>query len=252
MKTLLVDDESKSISTLKTLLGRYCPEVEIIGEAGSVTEAVEKIKRLKPALVFMDVLMPDGTGFDVLEQCKSTRFDVIFISAFEEHSLRAFRFSALDYLLKPVNFNDLKNAVARFSDKNKPGAARDPRIAVAQSAYDHAVPENMVLPSLDGFSVVRIADIVRCEADSNYTTVYFTKDKPFLASRSLSHFEELLTGMPFVRIHHKHLINLAYIKKYHKGRGGYVEMADGQQVEVSVRKKEEFLERMAGFARGVL
>lgn len=252
MKTLLVDDESKSISTLKLLLNRYCPDVEIIGEAGSATEAVEKIKTLKPALVFMDVLMPDGTGFDVMEQCKTNRFDVIFVSAFEEHSLRAFRFSALDYLLKPVNFQDLKNAVERFRDKNKPKAGRDPRIAVAQSAYDQPVPENMVLPSLDGFSVVRISEIIRCEADSNYTKVFFAKDKPFLASRSLSHFEELLTGLPFVRIHHKHLINLAFVKKYHKGRGGYVEMADGQQVEVSVRKKDEFLERMAGFARGVI
>jgi len=252
IRTLLIDDEEKSIRSLSTLLTRYCPEVEVVGEAGSAARGVELIRELKPDLVFTDILMPDGTGFDVLERCGEQNFGVIFVTAFEEHALRAFRFSALHYLLKPVNFQELQAAVERFqkTGERSAGSAQE-RIEIARKTYGAAAPERIVLPALDGFSVVRMADIVRCEADSNYTKVIFTNGKSFLASRSLSHFEELLAGLYFARTHHKHLVNLAHVKRYIKGRGGYVEMADGTSVEVSARKKEEFLGMMAAFARGV-
>ena len=253
MRTLLVDDEEKSIRALRSLLERYCPEVEIIGEAGSATRAAEQIEQLKPDLVFLDILMPDGTGFDVLDKCKERNFDVIFVTAFEEYSLRAFRFAALDYLLKPLNFQDLQDAVARYpkTENRLPDPEREKRIEVAKNAFGKPAPENLVLPTLDGFSVIRISEIIRCEADSNYTKVIFANGKTFLASRNLSHFEELLNGYPFVRVHHKHLVNLAHIRRYIKGRGGYVELNDGVQVEVSARKKDEFLEQMAAFAKGM-
>lgn len=253
MKTLLVDDEEKSIRALRSLLQRYCPEVEIIGEAGSATRAIELIGQLKPDLVFLDILMPDGTGFDVLDRCAGRSFEVIFVTAFEEHSLRAFRFAALHYLLKPLNYQELQEAVARYPQKENrlTEKERSQRIEVAKSAMGKAAPESIVLPTLEGFSVIRIPEIVRCEADSNYTKVFFANGKSFLASRNLSHFEELLAGLSFVRVHHKHLVNLLHIKRYIKGRGGFVEMNDGLQVEVSARKKDEFLERMAAFARGM-
>ena len=253
MRTILVDDEEKSVRALSTLLQRYCPEVEIIGEAGSATRAVEIIEEMKPELVFLDILMPDGTGFDVLEKCRDRSFDVIFVTAFEEHSLRAFQFSALHYLLKPLNFQDLQAAVKRFRGKisREEETERDHRIDIARKAFNHKTSENIVLSSIDGFTVVKIGEIIRCEADSNYTKVYFTNGKTFLASRNLSHFEDLLSGLFFVRAHHKHLVNLAHVKRYIKGRGGFVEMADGVQIEVSARKKDEFMEQMAGFARGV-
>ena len=252
MRTVLVDDEEKSVRTLSTLLQRYCPDAEITGEAGSVARAVELIDTQQPELVFLDVLMPDGTGFDVLSRCRFRDFQVIFVTAFEEHALRAFRFAALDYLLKPLNYRELQEAVARFGTKNASAKKEaEERIGVARDNFQQSAPESIVLSSLDGFTVVRIRDIVRCEADSNYTKVIFTNGKPFIASRGLSYFEELLAGLPFSRIHHKHLVNLLHVRRYLKGRGGYVELTDGAQVEVSARKKDEFLEEMAAFARGM-
>ena len=253
MRTLLVDDEEKSTKALRTLLGRYCPEVEIIGEAGSATRAVELIEMLKPELVFLDIMMPDGTGFDVLEKSRKTTFEVIFITAFEEHSLRAFRCAALHYLLKPLNYLDLQEAVKRFP---KNGSAvnkedRNMQIELAKNVFEQAASDRIVLPTVEGFSIVKINDIIRCEADSNYTKVIFANGKSFLASRNLSHFEELLSGLSFARIHHKHLVNMTHLRRYIKGRGGYIEMNDGTQVEVSARKKDEFLEQMSAFARGM-
>lgn len=252
MKTVLVDDEQKSVNALRTLLERYCPEVEVAGTAGSVAQAIEVIKNTKPELVFMDILMPDGTGFDVLERCEDRNFEVIFVTAFEEHSLRAFHFSALHYLLKPVNFEDLQEAVSRFKPhvSKEDLEQRNQRVEVAKTIFTRAASENIVLSSSEGFLVVKISDIVRCEADSNYTKVIFSNGKSFLASRNLLYFEELLADLYFVRIHHKNLVNLAHVKRYVKGRGGYLEMTDGAEVEVSARKKDEFMERLAVFARG--
>jgi two-component system, LytTR family, response regulator len=187
-----------------------------------------------------------------LEQCAEYKFNVIFVTAFEEHALKAFRFSALHYLLKPVNFMELQAAVERFKKINPADDQKEhaQKMEIARQTFHSTMPESIVLPSLDGFSVVKIADIIRCEADSNYTKIIFTSGKSFLASRNLSHFEDLFSGLPFVRVHHKHLVNLAQVRRYLKGRGGSVEMADGYEVEVSTRKKEEFLLAMSGFARG--
>lgn len=252
IRTLLIDDEEKSRKALETLLIRYCPVVEIVGQAGGVGEAINMIDNLKPELVFMDVMMPDGSGFDVLEQCRDKDFGVIFVSAFEQHAMRAFQFAALHYLLKPLNFLELQAAVERFRkpDMQEQLPKQAQRLELARQVYGSGQPESIVLHAINGFSVVKISDILRCEADSNYTKVIFTEGKPFLASRSLTHFEELLSGLPFVRVHHKHLINLAQVRRYNKGRGGYIEMSNGHEVEVSVRKKDEFLAAMAGFARG--
>lgn len=252
IKTLLVDDEEKSRKALESLLLRYCPDVDVIGQASSAEEAVRKIDALKPDLVFLDVMMPDGNGFEVLERCREQPLGVIFVSAFEQHAMRAFQFAALHYLLKPLNFMELQAAVERF---RKPDAQEQlpqqaQRLELARKVYGSPQPESIVLHAVNGFSVAKISEILRCEADSNYTKIVFTQAKPFMASRSLSHFEELLSGLPFVRVHHKHLINLAQVKRYNKGRGGYVEMSNGHEVEVSVRKKDEFLAAMASFARG--
>lgn len=251
MRAVIIDDEEKSLRTLGSLVHRYAPEIEIIGEAGSAQRAIEVIRETDPDLVFLDILMPDGTGFDVLEQFPERNFKFIFVTAFDEHSLRAFRYGALHYLLKPVNFHDLKAAVARAGNGQAHTIAESaPQLKTARGAYNNNVPQNIVLSSVEGFSVVRVRDIVRCEADANYTRVYFSQDKPFLASKGLGHFEELLADAGFVRVHHKHLINLSCVKRYLKGRGGYVEMSDGQQIEVSVRKKDEFLSALSGFVQG--
>jgi two-component system, LytTR family, response regulator len=247
-KAIIVDDEERSRQTLNGLIKRYCPEVNVIGEAASVAEAKELLATNSPDVVFLDISLPDGTGCDLLEQLPDRRFDVIFTTAHDEYSLKAFHYAALHYLLKPISYVQLREAVARM----KPPAAGEPderyRVMHEQLREER---KSIVLTSLEGFSIAQLDDIVRCEADSNYTHIIFSKEKPFVASRNLSHFEELLSDAGFVRVHSKHLVNVKHVRRYHRGRGGYVEMSDGSQVEVSVRKKDEFLEKMAAFARGI-
>lgn len=247
-KAIIVDDEERSRQTLGGLIKRYCPEVNVIGEAGSVAEAKRLLTENVPDVVFLDISLPDGTGCDLLEQLPDRRFDVIFTTAHDEYSLKAFQYAALHYLLKPISYVQLREAVARM----KPPAAgeRDERYRVMHEQLREE-RNSIVLTSLEGFSIAQIENIVRCEADSNYTHIFFSKEKPFVSSRNLSHFEELLTDAGFVRVHNKHLVNVKHVRGYHRGRGGYVEMSDGSQVEVSVRKKDEFLEVLGRHARGL-
>jgi two-component system LytT family response regulator len=247
-KAIIVDDEDRSRQTLNGLISRYCPEVTVIGEAASVTEAKQLLAIHAPDLVFLDIQLPDGTGCDLLEQIPDRRFDVIFTTAHDEYSLKAFQYAALHYLLKPISYVQLREAIARMKPPVKD--ERDERYRVMHEQL-HENRKNIVLTSLEGFVVVQIDDIVRLEADANYTHIFFTKEKPFVASRNLSHFEELLSDAGFVRVHNKHLVNVKHVRGYHRGRGGYVEISDGSQVEVSIRKKDEFLEKMAAFARGI-
>lgn len=246
-KAVIVDDEERGRQTLTGLLNRYCPEVNIVGEADSVAQAKDVLSKVAADVVFLDINLPDGTGMDLLEQLPARTFDVVFTTAHNEYSLKAFHYAALHYLLKPISFVQLREAVARL----KPSAAQtDPRFNVMQEQLNQE-RKSIVLASLEGFSVVEIDSIVRCEADSNYTKVFFTHEKPFVASRNLSHFEELLYDIGFARIHNKHLVNVKHVRQYHRGRGGFVEMTDGSQVEVSVRKKEEFLATLAKYTRGI-
>jgi two-component system LytT family response regulator len=247
-KAVIVDDEEKSRQTLKGLIGRYCPEVNVIAEAGSVEEAKQVLTAHSPDLVFLDIRLPDGTGCDLLEELPGRNFDVIFTTAHDEYSLKAFQYAALHYLLKPVSYIQLREAIARM--KPPANGGHDERYRVMQEQMREE-RKSIVLTSLEGFSVVQIDNIIRLEADSNYTRIFLAKEKPFIASRNLSHFEDLLSDAGFVRIHNKHLVNVKHVKAYHRGRGGYVEMSDGTQVEVSVRKKDEFLETLSKYTRGI-
>lgn len=246
-KAVIVDDEQHSRQTLNGLLARYCPEVTVIGEAGSVSEATEVLGRLSPDLLFLDISLPDGTGMDVLERFPQRSFEVVFTTAHNEYSLKAFHYAALHYLLKPISYVQLREAVGRMKSP-------DPKQAERLQVMKEQLREerrSIVLTSLEGFSVVQIDSIVRCEADSNYTRIFFSGSKPFVASRNLSHFEELLSDAGFVRVHNKHLVNVNHVRHYHRGRGGEIEMSDGSQVEVSVRRKDEFMETLAKHSRGI-
>lgn len=247
-KAVIVDDEERSRQTLSGLLHRYCPEVHVIGEAASVAEAKQLLSTHVPDVVFLDISLPDGTGCDLLEQFPDRSFDVIFTTAHDEYSLKAFHYAALHYLLKPISYVQLREAVARM--KPPVAGAQDERYRVMHEQMREE-RKSIVLTSLEGFSIAQIDEIVRCEADSNYTRIIFSKEKTFVASRNLSHFEELLSDAGFVRVHNKHLVNVKHVRRYHRGRGGYVEMSDGSQVEVSVRKKDEFLETLAKYTRGM-
>ncbi len=238
-RAIIVDDESKARTTLRNLLEQHCSSrVTVIGEADCVKKGLEVIDTLKPDLVFLDIQMPDGTGFDLLKQLPEINFKIIFASAYDKFAIQAFKFSALDYLLKPIEAENLIEACAkldqtdRFKELNK-------KLQVLLSNKNSF--EKIALPALDGIIFVKISEIVRCESDDNYTSVFLRNGEKIVVSRTLKEYDEMLTPFNFFRIHKSHLINLGYLKRYKKGEGGFVIMEDGAELEVSRRRKEDFM-----------
>lgn len=241
IKTLIVDDESVAREVLHSYIDKYCPQLEIIDEADHAQSAIEKILQHKPELVFLDVEMPFGNAFDVLEATHTQSYEVIFVTAFSQYSLQALNMSASYYILKPVSIEELMKAVEKIrlkiEDKNS--------INSSQILLDNLKqkPENqqIVLPTQSGFDVVKINEIIRLQADGNFTQIYFKDGKKQMVCRFLKHFEALLPH-PFLRIHRSHIINLQCLQSYHKGSGGVVIMNDGYEVEVSPTYKKQLLE----------
>jgi len=247
IQTVLVDDEQNSLEALEILLSKYCPDVEVIGTADSVARAIEVINDLQPELIFLDIALPDGQGFEILDSLSYSEFEVIFTTAYDQYALKAFEFSALDYLLKPINAEKLQLSVARYQEmRGKSGFTE--RVSVFRDSLKN-LNERIILSSMDGFDVYKIADILRCEANGSYTTFFIKDGSKIVTSKTLNNFEKLLADLPFVRVHSKHLVNLNFIKKYVSGRGGYVVFEDGSQVDVSERKKKEFIRLMKEHAR---
>lgn len=247
IKAVLVDDESNSLEALEILLSKYCPDVQVDGRAQSVEEAIEVINEVKPELVFLDIALPDGQGFEILDSVTYSGFEVIFTTAYDQYALKAFEFSAIDYLLKPINAEKLKLSVERFQEiRGQEEIGK--RVGVLKERLSNH-NERIILSSMDGFEVYKIVDIIRCEANGSYTTFFITEDRKVVTSKTLNNFEKLLEDMPFVRVHSKHLVNLNFIKKYVSGRGGYIVFEDGTQVDVSERKKKDFIRVMKEHAR---
>ncbi|MBL7138436.1 MAG: response regulator transcription factor [Bacteroidales bacterium] len=243
-KAIIIDDEKKGRSVIAGLLHRlYRDEIQIVAEADSVETAFIKIKKHHPDVLFLDIQLPDGTGFDLLEKVPQIDFFIIFITAYEQYAIKAFKFSALDFLLKPIDEDELIHAIEKLKKEHQSKTFRDKLDVLLKNRNGY---EKIALPSQDGIRFVRIRDIVRCESDSNYTRFYLIQHEKILVTRTLKEYEELLCSEKFFRIHQSHLINLAYVEKYKKGEGGTVIMEDGSEVEVSRRKKEQFLQVLMG------
>ncbi len=242
---VIVDDEELGRNVLKNLIKKYIPSVQVVGEAASVKEAKKVIADAIPSLVFLDIEMPGGSGFDLLEQIEDPPFSVIFTSAYNQYAVKAFKYSAVDYLLKPIHIDELTAAVKKLST---PDTKKDMRAALQhfmESLNQGGVSKSnkVALPTLDGLIFIDISNIIRCEADGKYTYCYVSNGKKHHSTRSLLDFEDQLSNRGFCRIHHAHLVNLDHIKNYVKGVGGYVVMSNGDTVVVSKRKKEEFIKR---------
>jgi two-component system, LytTR family, response regulator len=243
ISAVLIDDEQNNIESLQSLLAQFCPDVTVAGTAMNSKEGLACIKQHDPHLVFLDIEMPFGNAFDMLEKLMPVDFEVIFVTAFEQYAVKAIKYVALDYLLKPVSIEELKKAVNR-ARKRIEEKKLNTRIELLLSNMKNEAngPKRIGLPSTEGFSFEDIDNIVRLHADGNLTYV-ITIHKKIITSKSLKEFESLLPAATFCRIHHSHIINLNFVRKYIKGRGGYVELTDGTSLEVSSRKKEEFLEK---------
>jgi two-component system, LytTR family, response regulator len=242
VRALVIDDEPRNVRILKNLLEEFCPEVTIEGEAGDVNTALTAIRHYKPDLVFLDIEMPYGNAFDLLDKLMPIHFEVIFITAFDTYTLKAFKYSALDYLLKPVDIEDLKAAVKRAIERLD-GKNINLQLANLLGNLKNNQPglQKIALPALDGIMFVHVTEIIRFEANGSYTDVHFDSTEKITVSKNIKEYEDILSPSIFCRVHNSHIINLNRVKKYHKGRGGYLVMDDGTNIEVSIRRRDEFL-----------
>jgi two-component system, LytTR family, response regulator len=245
IKAIIVDDEARGRQTLQNLLKDNCPEVEVMELCDSAKSAQGAIEKHQPNLVFLDVEMPHQSGFDLLESLSAIKFDVIFTTAHSNHAIKAIKFSALDYLLKPIDIDELKTAVEKVSERKSQQLDHNNIEFFLQNTRNAGKKfEKIALPTADGFVFVNISEIIRCEASGSYTLFYFDKKDSLLVCKNLKEYEDLLTEMNFFRIHHSHLINLSNIQRYIRGDGGQVVMQDGSVIEVARRKKEQFLQKL--------
>ena len=243
IRTVIIDDEAHSRNTLRTFIDKYSSGLEIIGEADSVKTGISLIEENNPELIFLDVQMQDGTGFDLLGALKNRNFRLIFVTSFDQYAIRAFRFSALDYILKPVDPENLIQAIEKVKEI-KSSQKESPKIDLLMSNVNCL--EKIALPSSDGVRFIKINDIVRCESDNNYTLFFLANKEKLLISRTLKDFETMLSDLNFYRVHKSHLVNLTYVSKYIQGEGGYVILEDGTHVDVSRRKKEGLMKILMG------
>lgn len=236
MKALIIEDEEQSISALKSEINAHCPQLDIVGIAKSVKEGIEKIKSLQPELVFLDIQLSDGLGFEILELYHEANFKVIFTTAYGQYAIKAIKFSALDYLLKPIDSEELVAAVGKALKSSKKEEALKMENFIRNQSIIPA-RKKIALQTSDGFSIFEIDNILKCSAESNYTCVYFTNGKKILFSKTLRDFEELLNESGFERIHHSHIINLNHLVSFVNKDGGYVILSDKSTLPVSQRKK---------------
>lgn len=242
-RAIIIDDEQESRDSVAYILNNFCDNIEIIAEAENVKQGVKEIRNNLPDVIFLDIDMPDGTGFDLLEQFPEPEFQVIFVTAFDQYALTAIKFSALDYVLKPVNPKHLIDAVKKLKTNKADYDTISKQISTLFNNRNGF--ERITLSTLEGFRFVQLNDIVRCEADGNYTHFYLNTGEKILVTKTLKEFDETLSELNFVRVHKSHLIHLKYIDRYLKGEGGTIIMTDGTQIEVSRRRKEYFLSRLS-------
>lgn len=244
IKAILVDDSSDARTALLADLQRWCPQVHVIAQAGSMQEGLQVLRQLPCDVVFLDIQLGDGDGFQLLEQLGQLNAQVIFTTGLDNHGIRAVKFSALDYLLKPVDPDELVIAVQKLEARQQQPITENLRLLSEQLRQPSPALKRLALNSADRVHVVHVADIIRCESERNYTTFFLREGKPIVVTRTLKEYEELLEPSGFVRVHHSHLINLEHLRTFMKNDGGYAVMIDGSNVPVSVRKKDDLLQAL--------
>ena len=241
MKAVIVDDEKDSREILANYLKKYCPDVTVCGFGESVSTGLEAVKKHQPDILFLDIEMPYGNGFDLLEKCADFTFETVFVTAFDNYAIQALNQSAAYYLLKPIDIDELQKAV----EKIKAERATDSYTQHAKILLDNIsndTPQKIMLPTMEGFEIVTVSSILYCEAVDNFTRFFFENGPTLLICRTLKHFEDILKPHRFFRIHRSYLINPSYVVRYSKGKGGFVTMKNNKELEVSANKKKEFLE----------
>ncbi|MCK0158846.1 LytTR family DNA-binding domain-containing protein [Cellulophaga sp. F20128] len=237
LKAIIVEDEANSREILSNYLLKYCPSVQVVGAAASIKEGLALIEKQQPDVIFLDVEMPFGNAFDLLDQLPDRTFETIFVTAYNQYAMDALNNHAAYYLMKPINIDELIKAVAYVSEIRAKENVLSDRVLTPKS---NKVDGKITLPQQDGFQVLDVADILYCKADDNYTEIYL-ENKKILVSKTLKYFEEAMTAFPFARIHKSFLVNVNAIAKYKKGKGGSVVLHNGKELMVSASRKKELL-----------
>jgi two-component system LytT family response regulator len=246
LKAIIIDDETRSRDVLRQKLATYCADITIIAECENGEEGIKNIEEKNPDLVFLDVEMPRMNGFTMLHQLHNRNFELIFITAYDHYAITAIKYSALDYLVKPIEIDDLKAAVEKAVQRRKQFISNERLELLLQNLMNREKGQQRIaIPSINGLQFVAAADIIYLEALSNYTNFYLVENKKITVSKTLKDFEELLQPSTFVRIHHSYIININFVDKYIKGEGGQVLMKNAVMLDVARRKKEEFLKAIA-------
>lgn len=245
INAFIIEDELRGLENLKNLLGQYCPEVKVIGEAQTLESGLNQLSNpaLNPDVAFLDINLPDGLIFSMLSSLKKIDFDIIFVTAFENFAIKACEYSAIGYVMKPIDPDQLIEAVARIRKEDNPKTAE--RMELFDNIYRNPNAfEKLSISALDGIYFVNLKDIVRLEADDNYTHLHLKDGQRITASKTIKSYDDLLQSVNFFRVHKRHVINLNYMRKFVKGDGGYIVMDDDKQIEVSRRRRPAFLEQI--------
>ncbi|MFK7899960.1 MAG: LytR/AlgR family response regulator transcription factor [Cyclobacteriaceae bacterium] len=243
LKAILVDDEQDSRDILSNYLKKYCPDVDLLATCDSVKTGLEAITTHQPDVVFLDIEMPYANGFDLLDQVNEITFETVFVTAYDNYAIKALNQSAAYYLLKPIDIDELVAAVEKIqTERSKPDYVEHAKVLLENIKGQPNNLAKLMLPTLEGFEVVKPEEILYCEADNNFTKFHLVSNRQLLICRTLKYFEEILSNHQFVRVHRSHMINLDYVVRYTKGKGGYVTLENGAELEVAPKKKSEFLE----------
>lgn len=242
-KVLIVDDENPTRQLIKKMIDSFGLNLDVYTDGENVKTAIAAIEKIKPDLLILDIQMPDGNGFDVLKAVPNKNFEVIFITAYQEFAIQAIKFSALDYILKPLESDELKIALLKAVKAINQKKNDFPFVALDNNIQPHK-KKKLILKTLESMFIVDIDNIVRCESDKNYTFFFFTEGKKILVSKTLKEYDMLLSGLSFFRVQQSHLINMNYVDRYDKHDGGSVIMKDGTQIPLSQAKKEEFFKML--------
>lgn len=244
MNAVIIDDEVTVRNAISSLLGDYFPEIRIIASAGTVEEGYESIVKHKPDLVFLDIELPDGTGFDLLRKFQQIPFKIIFVTGHQEYALDAIKVSALDYVLKPVDTDELRHAVEKAGEIISQEEQKLKFQALNENLQSKKVLKRIILHTSDHLQLVSVSDIIRAEADSNYTSFSLSDGKHVLVSRTIKEFESLLSGSGMIRVHQSHLVNINYIDRFVKKDGGYLLLKDSTKIPVSPILKKQVLQAL--------
>jgi two-component system LytT family response regulator len=245
LRTIIIDDEPDAVNFIHSIIREYCPALDVIGKANNAMDGIKVINENHPDLVLLDVEMPHGSGFDLLAQFPEKTFDVIFITAFNHYAIKAIKFSAVDYILKPININEFILAIEKVAEKRSSPSIPDRNFEMLLENLNSASPAKLAIPTSEGMEYLSTKEIIRIEADRSYSWFFLTGKRKILVSKNLKEYQDLLNDRNFFRSHNSHLINLEHVKKYIRADGGAIEMIDGSQVPISRTRRDLFLTHMS-------